>query len=168
MATSSDSLEALIEALVAASWRDRDGIKEKLVAWVRAQPDTDVAVERLEDAKRGIDDLEARWEVDEVVGSFAPPPAEPEPEPEPASDAPPAPGSEGPPGAMPAASDLEVVYDDPRGLILHRSKTGARWFATQRDPMTGSPQTFEVPSTQVEQLKAQLAGSPYWVLGAGA
>ena len=66
------------------------------------------------------------------------------------------------------AADLVLVYDDPRGLALHRTKTGDRWFATQVDPATGRPATFPISAQQVAQLKMQLTGSPYWVLGAGA
>ena len=65
-------------------------------------------------------------------------------------------------------SDLVLVYDDPRGLLLHRTKTGDRWFATQADPRTQQPQTFELRAQEISQLKVQLAGSPYWVLGAAA
>ncbi|HHO54592.1 MAG TPA: hypothetical protein ENK18_27885 [Deltaproteobacteria bacterium] len=60
-----------------------------------------------------------------------------------------------------------MVYNDPRGLVLHKTKTGDRWIATQRDPRTGQPQSFELHPTEVDQLKAQLQGSPYWVIGAG-
>ncbi|TVQ94421.1 MAG: hypothetical protein EA397_01765 [Deltaproteobacteria bacterium] len=64
-------------------------------------------------------------------------------------------------------SDLDVVYDDPRGLMVYKHKTADRWFAVQPDPRTGQPQMFELHPTEVQQLKAQLKGSPYWVLGAG-
>ena len=63
------------------------------------------------------------------------------------------------------AADLKIVYEDPRGLGLHKSKKGERWFATQVDPRSGQPRTFELHQQEVEQLKAQLAGSPYWILG---
>jgi hypothetical protein len=155
------TLSPMIDALIAASWREREDIKQQIIAWVQAQPELSRALDGLVEAKRGIDDLEVRWEVDEVLEHFAPPPEAPPEEPE-------APPETPPPGAPPGAGDLEVVYDDPRGLALHRSKTDARWFATQRDPNTGVPQTFEVPAAQIDQLKTQLAGSPYWVIGAGA
>jgi hypothetical protein len=64
-------------------------------------------------------------------------------------------------------ADLVLVYDDPRGLLLHKTKVGDRWFATQADPRTGQPQTFELRAQEISQLKIQLHGSPYWVLGAG-
>ena len=60
-----------------------------------------------------------------------------------------------------------LVYDDPRGLMLHKAKVGERWFATQVDPRTGTPQTFELHAQEITALKQQLASSPYWLLGAG-
>jgi hypothetical protein len=42
---------------------------------------------------------------------------------------------------------------------------GDRWFATQVDPRSGQPQTFELHASEVSQLKMQLMGSPYWVTG---
>ena len=51
------------------------------------------------------------------------------------------------------AADLDMVYQDPRGLVLHRTKTGERWFATQVDPRTGQPGTFELHRQEVDGLK---------------
>jgi len=51
--------------------------------------------------------------------------------------------------------------------MLHKSKVGDRWFATQVDPQTGQPQTFELQPYEVKQLQTQLKGSPYWLVGAG-
>jgi hypothetical protein len=100
--------------------------------------------------------LEVRWELEEVLEDSAPAPPEaparpPEPEPEPDDD-----------------DELVMVYDDPRGLVLHRSRDGSRWFATQLDPATGQPQSFELPPHQIAAVQQQLAGSPYWVLGTGS
>ena len=69
------------------------------------------------------------------------------------------------PNAPLTASDLNLVYDDPRGFMLHKSKVGERWFATQVDPRTGQPQTFELHAQEIEQIKGQLQGSPYWRIG---
>ena len=100
--------------------------------------------------------LEVRWELEEVLEVSAPEPppsaAPPEPEPEPEAE---------------ARDDLVMVYDDPRGLVLHRSRDGSRWFATQVDPNSGQPATFELPPHQIAAVQQQLAGSPYWVLGSG-
>ena len=102
--------------------------------------------------------LEVRWELEEVLEESAPAPveapkpAEPEPEPEPEA----------------GEDEMIMVYDDPRGLVLHRTRDGSRWFATQLDPNTGQPQTFELPPHQIEAVQQQLAGSPYWVLGSGS
>ena len=105
--------------------------------------------------------LEVQWELEEVVEATTPRKAEPkpkapepEPEPEPQEK------------KRLTAADLELVYDDPSGLALHRTKDGARWFATQMDPRTRQPQTFELHPMEVAQLQQQLAGSPYWrILG---
>ena len=64
-------------------------------------------------------------------------------------------------------SDLDMVYDDPRGLQLYKHKLQDRWFAVQADPMSGQPRMFELHPSEVSQLKSQLQGSPYWMLGAG-
>jgi hypothetical protein len=157
MAESYGALDELIARLARASWKERDPIKEQLHELAATFADRKGVLEHLESSKRGIEDLEARWEVDEVIERLTPPPEKPAEE-----EAPPD------PNRPLTAADLNVVYDDPRGLVIHKTKVGERWFATQRDPRTGQPQTFELRSEEVVQLKTQLAGSPYWVLGAGA
>jgi hypothetical protein len=157
-----EEVDRLIEALRKAPWKEREAVKAQLVSL--AQGDGGARVrEHLEAAKRG-ELLEVQWEIEEVIEATAPkqaaPPAAeavPAPEPEPAPD----------PNRPLTAKDLTLVYDDPRGLLLHKSKVGDRWFATQMDPRTGQPQTFELHPQEIAQLKQQLAGSPYWVLGAG-
>lgn len=158
MAESYGALDELIARLASASWKERDPIKEQIRDLAATFADRKAVLEHLDSAKRDIEDLEARWEIDEVIERLTPPP--------PAKPA----EEERPPDANRplTAADLSVVYDDPRGLVIHKTKVGDRWFATQRDPRTGQPQTFELRSEEVQQLKTQLAGSPYWVLGAGA
>ncbi|MCB9780894.1 MAG: hypothetical protein H6742_20160 [Alphaproteobacteria bacterium] len=156
-----DALSLQIDALVA---RLRDGDDDAKAALVAACSGADGARARelLENAMKG-ELLETRWEIEDVLEETTPKKAapatpEPEPEPEPESD----------PNRPLTAADLDLVYDDPRGLMLHKSKVGDRWFATQVDPRTGQPQTFELHPQEVQQLKAQLQGSPYWLVGAGA
>lgn len=151
------ALDALVARIATATWRERDPIKAEIEAEAVKFSDRKAVLEHLGQAKRGIEDLEARWEIDEVIEKLTPPP-EPEPEKPKPED----------PNRPLTAADLNVVYDDPRGLMLHRTKVGERWFATQRDPRTGQPQTFELRAEEVQQLKTQLAGSPYWLIGAGA
>ena len=154
-----EKVDALVAKMRSASHDERDAIRAELVALCTG-PDGDRVRDHLEREARG-QVLEIQWELEEIVEettpeapvAAAPPEPEPEPEPEPPAD-----------GRL-TSKDLDVVYDDPRGLILHRTKDGVRWFATQVDPRTGQPQTFELHPTEIEQLKAQLAGSPYWVLG---
>ncbi len=149
-----ETIDALLTQLAAASWKERDGIKAELLAACEAIGDLSIVESHLAEAKKGMS-LELRWEVDEVVEKLQP---EPEPEPE---------EEEEDPNRPLTNADLNLVFDDPRGLMLHKSKKGERWFATQRDPRTGQPQTFELQAAEISQLKTQLAGSPYWVLGAG-
>lgn len=150
------AIDALVGRLAKAGWKERDAIKDELTELCRGL-DQAVALGRLDELKKDLV-LEVRWELDEVIERLTPPPAPPE-EPEEEPDDPNKPLT---------GADLNLVYDDPRGLVLHKSKKGERWFATQRDPRTGQPQTFELHPQEIAQLKQQLAGSPYWVLGAGA
>jgi hypothetical protein len=113
--------------------------------------------------------LVIQWELEEVLEATAPtPPKAPEPEPQPEPDSEAAPEAEDGPAEAPplSAADLNMVYDDPRGLVLHRTKDGKRWFATQVNPNTKAPQTFELHPQEIKQLQTELAGSPYWQPGA--
>lgn len=151
---------SLVARLRTAPYNDREAIKAEMLAAI-AGPDGKAVREALESAKRG-ELLEVQWELEEVLEATAPakpaaappPPPPPEPPPEPAD-----------PNRPLTAKDLTLVYDDPRGLLLHKSKVGERWFATQVDPQTRQPQTFELHPQEIAQLQKQLAGSPYWVLG---
>jgi hypothetical protein len=161
MAVSYADLDALVQRLAGASWKERDAIKAELMAATAEMPDRKLALDHLDQAKRGVPDLEVRWEIDEVIEKLTPPPPKPAPKPDAAADAPPDPNK------PLSAADLTVIYDDPRGLVLHKTKVGERWFATQVDPRTRQPQTFELRPDEITAVKAQLAGSPYWVPGAG-
>ena len=149
-----DGLAELIDRLRSVSWKERDEVKDAILAWARAHegPST---TEALEGVRKDLP-LELRWEIEEVLDALAPEPEpEPEPEEEPEDD-----------GRL-KMSDLKCVYEDPRGLALFTDKTGARWFVQQVDPYSGQPRMAEVPPGQIEQIKQQLAGSPYWRLGSG-
>lgn len=150
---------ALVDALRA--FDDEDAIKEQLRALLLG-PNAAQAREAVEARLRG-ERLEVQWELEEVLEATAPKPVAPPPAPEPEKK----PADEPPedPNKPLTAADLVPVYDDPRGLMLHKSKKGDRWFATQFDPRSGQPQTFELMPQEITQLKTQLAGSPYWLLG---
>lgn len=123
--------------------------------------------------------LPVQWELEEVLEASAPPPAAPpaesattdEPEggadtdPDAAADADAEADEAEDPERPLTSADLNLVYDDPRGLMLHKTKKGERWFATQVDPRSGQPQTFELHEQEITQLQQQLQGSPYWVIG---
>ena len=154
-----EEVDRLVAALAKASYADRESIKAQLLELARG-PSGAAVRDQLDSAKRG-QLLEVQWEIEEVIDATAPKKAEPpkkvEPPPEPPPD----------PNRPLTAKDLVLVYDDPRGLLLHKSKVGDRWFATQADPRTGQPQTFELHPQEIAQLRTQLKDSPYWVLGAG-
>jgi hypothetical protein len=166
------SAEGWLEKLRRASVSEREAVKAALVE-LASGPEGASVREFLDSARRG-ELLEVQWEIEEILEAVTPKSPAPEPvasaTPAPANPAP-APAVEEPPAPGGARSlsmrDLVMVYDDPRGLMLHTSKAGDRWFATQADPYTGQPQTFELRPAEVTQLKAQLARSPYWVLGSG-
>lgn len=155
-----DDLTALVERLGAVPEDDREAVKAELQALAESFVDRTRTIDHLEQAKKSLQSLELRWEVDEVIEAITPPPAPPE-EPEEAEE------EVDDPNKPLSAADLDLVYDDPRGLMLYKHKRSDRWFATRVDPATRQPQTFELHPTEVAQLKGQLAGSPYWVLGSG-
>ena len=109
--------------------------------------------------------LTIQWALEELIERCTPKPeSPPEPKKDEASQVEEVPDQEVPNAPLTAA-DVDVVYQDPRGLVLYRTKDGQRWLATQVDPRTGQPQSFEIPPHEVADLKIQLANSPYWVLG---
>ena len=154
------TLDEILERLRTAGWKDRDGILAELRAVVERANASPAIVRHLEDAKKSLP-LEVRWDVEEVIEAFEAKPEVPDAAEDNEEEPPPDPTK---PRSM---SDLNVVYDDPRGLIVYKSKIGERWFAAQPDPYTGQPRMYELGAAEVQQLKTQLAGSPYWVLGAG-
>jgi len=166
METVDAQIEELVAALKGLDEASRAPLLDQITALCRGAHG-ERARGHVESVARG-QVLEIQWELEDIVEATTPPkPGEVAPEPE---AAPPAPE----PGAAPpepdpnrplTAADLEVIYDDPRGLVLHRTHAGDRWFATQVDPRTRQPQTFELHPDEIRQLKAQLANSPYWVLG---
>lgn len=156
-----EEVDGLLKQLRAASIAQREPLKQALI--VLAGGSNGVRVrEHLESAKRG-ELLEVQWEIEEVIDATAPKVA-----------APPKPVVEEPVPEVPdpnkplTSKDLTLIYDDPRGLVLHKTKLGPeRWFATQFDQRSGQPQTFELQQQEITQLKQQLAGSPHWVIGGG-
>lgn len=109
--------------------------------------------------------LELQWTLDELLEETAPPPPpsakKPEPparEPEPEPELP-----TNPPRGQLRPEDLVPIYDDPRGLMIHRHKVDGRWFLTQINPQTGQPQTMELAEHHKSQIQAELAGSPHWL-----
>lgn len=155
-----EAVEKLVASMRKAEPEEREALKAELVA-LASGPDAVLAREAIENCKRG-ELLEVQWELEEVLEVTAPKKVEKKVE---------APKKEEPkedPNRPLTAKDLVLVYDDPRGIMLHKAKVGERWFLTQVNPRTGQPQTMELMPQEVAQVKAQLEGSPYWVIGSGA
>lgn len=156
-----EAVQTLIQKLRKASEAERTEIKQELIALIRGA-DGAQARESVEQGMKG-ELLEVKWELEEVLEETAPKKPAPAPAPPPKEEAK---EPEPPPGGKQiSAADLQLMYDDPRGLMLYKTKVGERWFATQVDPRTGQPQTFELHPDEIRQVKAQLQNSPYWVLG---
>jgi hypothetical protein len=156
-----ESLQELIALLRDSDEAGRTLVREKLLVLCREKGGSDIQAQLQSIAKGEI--LEVQWEIEEVLEELAPPPAPVVP-PE-VSEEPKEEKSPPPPDGRLNTADLDMVYEDPRGLVLHRTKTGDRWFATQVDPGTGKPGTFELQPQEVDTLKSRLEGSPYWAPG---
>ena len=157
-----ETIAALVGEIQGASAERKKAIFSELEELCRSEDGNEARSAVEKHARSQI--LTIQWELEEILERTAPPPAEPPPVSEEESTEEPKEEEPGQPGAI-NPSDVEMVYEDPRGLILHRTKTGDRWLATQMDPRTGQPQTFELHPQEIDQLKVQLAHSPYWVLG---
>jgi hypothetical protein len=107
-------------------------------------------VQFLESEKR-TERLPVQWELEEVIEVLIPPKEAEEP-------------IEDDPGERRLrASELLLVYSDPRGIRLLKSKVDDRWVLMQMDPRTGGMMQQELTGAQGDELKMQLADSPYWV-----
>ena len=164
------AVNALVSKLRSTVNDDPEPIKAELIALAAGPAGSDVR-DHISSIMSG-ELLPVQWELEEVLEASAP--AAPEPEQSEATDASDSDAEEEEaetpepedPNRPLTSADLNLVYDDPRGLMLHKTKTGDRWFATQVDPRTGQPQTFELHQQEISQLQQQLQGSPYWVIGA--
>jgi len=156
-----EAIDALIANLRKAEPSGQATIKEELLTLARGDHGGQVR-EYLDNVRRG-ELLETQWIIEEVIDETTPAPVEPPTPPQ--AEAPEEPEAAANENQRLTAADLELVYDDPNGLMLHKSRVGNRWFATQVDPRTGQPQTFELHPSEIDQIKAQLNGSPYWLIG---
>jgi hypothetical protein len=131
---------------------ERDEIKAEIIALGKIIGRSQLR-EYVEDALKQ-ELLEVQWELEEVVEALSPPKKTPEPEPEPVDD---------PTQRALRPSEIELVYNDPRGLRIYKSTVDDRWVVSQIDPRVGQPVTYEIPGSEAAQIKRQLAGSPYWL-----
>jgi hypothetical protein len=162
-----DALVARLRSALRRATEDPEDVKAALIAQATG-PEGRRARDHIEQVAKA-ELLEVQWELEDVLTQTAPPPLPAPPAPTPAAAAAPAPEAPEPPPEDPnrplSAADLTLVYEDPRGLLLHRTKKGDRWFATQVNPATRQPETFELHPQEIAQIKRQLQGSPYWVIG---
>jgi hypothetical protein len=161
-----EAIEEMILEIQGASPARQGEIYQSLEALCQGKTGTDVRSAIEKHARAQV--LTIQWELEELLERSAPEPIHvPEPEKEEEVEAPTDAQESSPidPYAPLTDADVEVVFEDPKGLILHCTKDGKRWLATQVDPQSGEPQTFELQRQEIDQLKDQLANSPYWVLG---
>ena len=152
-----EPLDRFIAQLRGAKPATQASVKAELLVLAKGESGRKVR-EYLADVKRG-ELLETQWILEEVVDETTPPPPTVTP-----PDAPPEEPPPPDPNAPLTSADLRLVYDDPNGLMLHKSRVGDRWFATQVDPQTQQPQTFELQAAEIQQIQGQLHGSPYWTI----
>lgn len=171
--TNEDELKDTVTALLRIIRHERDqwdaGVA-KLRGYIEG-PMKSAARHIIEDAGKR-EPLELQWRIEELLEDTAPPPppepkkpepvAETAPEAEPEAAAPEAPADPGVVAPL-RPEDLVPIYDDPRGLMLHRHRIDGRWFLTQINPMSGQPQTMELNAGQRGQVQQELAGSPHWL-----
>ncbi|MFT4976005.1 MAG: hypothetical protein ACI8S6_001900 [Myxococcota bacterium] len=149
-----ETLDALIARIRETDDDDlREEIKAEMVAFAEQTSKSDVR-EYLETAIKE-ELLEVQWELEEVIETLQPPKQQTEPEPEPEVD--------DPATRALRPSEIELVYNDPRGIRLYKSKIDDRWVVSQIDPRINQPVTYELPGSEAENIKAQLEGSPYWL-----
>ena len=148
-----EPIDALIARLRQTDDDDvRDEIKSEMISFAEQRSKSEVR-EYLESAMKE-ELLEVQWELEEVIEALMPPKKQEAPEPEPVDD---------PTTRALRPSEIELVYNDPRGIRLYKSKVDDRWVVSQIDPRIGQPVTYELPGTEAANIKAQLAGSPYWL-----
>ena len=169
---SEDELRERVTAILRRIRNERDswkaGIAEMEALMVGSQKGA--ARHVIEEAARR-ERLELQWKLDEMLEATAPPPP-PKPEAPPPAEAEPDEMAEEDPSDQDGASrvvaplrpeDLVPIYEDPRGLLIHRHRIDGRWILTQVNPMSGQPQSMELSDSQKQQIQTELATSPYWV-----
>ena len=139
-----------------------DELRSILQSALRAE-----AVEYLVNAAKR-ERLEFQWKLEELIDQVAPGAIEreddaPPPEDDEEEEAAPKPDPNSGLHIPIRPEDLVPIYEDPRGIMIHRHKTDGRWVLTQVNPMTGQPQSMELQAEQKTQVQQELKGSPYWV-----
>ena len=143
-----EKFKAYIEELKGASIRRQDEICEELLSIGKEKPSE--AADLLKSLTK-FEHLNIQWLIEEVIEQLTPTTEAPE--------------EIDDPSTRPLrSSELELVYDDPRGIRLYRSKVDSRWVLYQVDPRSGMPMQQELKAEDAEHVKRQLYGSPYWLI----
>jgi len=145
-------IEERVRALSKATPEEKTAILSELKQLCMGE-NGDTAIDKIERTARS-QILTVQWDLEELIELVRPPAPPPAEEPEEESE------------DEDEDSDMRMVYNDPRGLVLHCNQDGSRWLATQMDPRTRMPQTFELQQEEISRIKMQLAGSPHWTADA--
>lgn len=144
-----DRFQNLISELKSASPSGQDILCEEILQIGQSNPSEAASIlKRLLKFER----LNLQWLLEEVIETLDPPPTTKSDE-----------ELDDPSKRALRSSELELVYNDPRGIRLYKSNVDSRWMLIQIDPQTGMPMQQELQPDQAEMIKQQLGGSPYWV-----
>ena len=140
-----NQLEEQVAALIDIIRLDDEALesaKEKLVQLADTENKSDL-VSIIETQKRR-EILLVQWELEEVLNILNPPKAETEEE------------VDDPSKRQLRMSELELVHQDPRGVMLYRSKVDDRWVVIQVDPYTRQMVRNEITAEQGQNIYQQL------------
>lgn len=167
--TNDEQLQTAVKDLLREVRHERDRWGEAL-ATLRGflEGDLKSAARHIIEEQGRKEPLELQWQIEELLADTSDAPPAPEtPEPEVDDEVPEASEAPNDPETAVVApvrpEDLVAIYEDPRGIMIHRHAIDGRWFLTQVHPMTGQPQTVELAAQDRGDVQQQLAGSPYWI-----
>ena len=140
-----NQLEQKVAALIDIIRLDDDSLenaKEQLVQLAESENKSDV-VSALETQKRR-EILLVQWELEEVLNILNPPKEDVVED------------EDDPSKRQLRMSELELVHQDPRGLMLYRSKVDDRWVVIQVEPYTRQMMRNDITAEQGQNLYQQL------------
>ena len=146
-----EQIQAIVESFRSADDSQYESLRNQLVEIAQAYGVSNM-VTFLESAKRA-ERLEVQWELEDVIDILEPPKQDKKPDDD----------EDDPAGRHLRMSELELVYNDPRGIRLFKSKVDDRWMLMQLDPRSGQMMQQELNAEQGAHITSQLGGSPYWL-----